>query len=145
MLETSLGKKEIEDGIRNKGWVLYRTDKSGKAVLDTKENYIEAMKPHFQGDKECEAKDVIRDEKVLSNHSRTWNKIFNIGGNAGQGQKEKCSNALTAKYAGIPILSGLRKDHKSNFDPVSGPPMRPVGRARNAPNTTLGYLLSTMM
>ena len=31
-----LGKKEILEGIKNKDWILYSTDKSGKLVLDTR-------------------------------------------------------------------------------------------------------------
>ena len=35
-----LGRQEIKEGIENRGWVLYSTDKSGKLVLDTYTNFL---------------------------------------------------------------------------------------------------------
>ena len=34
------GRDEIRDGIKNKGWMLYNSDKSGNLVLDTKDNFL---------------------------------------------------------------------------------------------------------
>ena len=42
------GRDEIKEGIKNKGWMLSYTDKSGKLVLDTIQNHLEAMKPHAE-------------------------------------------------------------------------------------------------
>ena len=41
------GRKEIIKGIKEKDWYLYSTDKSGKLVLDTIENYAASMQEHF--------------------------------------------------------------------------------------------------
>ena len=43
-----IGRDEIKDGILNKGWMLYKTDKSGKMCLDTVDNYINCMKEHVE-------------------------------------------------------------------------------------------------
>ena len=41
-----------------------------------------------------------------------------------------------------PPLYGLRKDYKATEDVVKGPPVRPVCRANQAPNSKLGNFLS---
>ena len=48
---------------------------------------------------------------------------------------------MTSKFKPIPIVSGLRKDHKPNCDPIKGPPVRQVCRAKNSPNAPLGNLI----
>ena len=48
--EEIAGKEEILKGIKEKGWMLYTSDKSGKLVLDTTENYIRCMSEHFSSD-----------------------------------------------------------------------------------------------
>ena len=44
-----LGRKEIEEGVKEKDWRLYSTDKSGKLVLDTNENYLRTQMKHVGG------------------------------------------------------------------------------------------------
>ena len=40
------GRDDVKDGIENKGWMLYKSDKSGKLVLDTKDNFLKCMSGH---------------------------------------------------------------------------------------------------
>ena len=42
-----MGRKEIHEGILNKGWKLYATYKSGCLVLDTVANFNQSMQPHY--------------------------------------------------------------------------------------------------
>ena len=65
-----LGRKEIRNGIKEKDWKLYSTDKSDKLVLDTKENYLKAMEPHHAGHSKVKIEDVNNSESNLSNHSK---------------------------------------------------------------------------
>ena len=41
------GLDEIKEGIKHKGWMIYSLDKSGKKVLDTKENFLVYGKPLY--------------------------------------------------------------------------------------------------
>ena len=49
--EEQAGLDEIKDGIKNKGWIIYNSDKSGKIVLDTKVNFLECMSAYYISDK----------------------------------------------------------------------------------------------
>ena len=137
------GYKEINEGIKSKGWLLYETDKSGKLCIDTLENYKLAMSKHIEGDQEVTTKKVLSSEKSLNEHARMWTKMVSLG--AENNQQDRCKETLTSRYNPIPILSGLRKDHKVTPDPVKGPPLRPVYRARVAPNSALGNIISQMV
>ena len=60
---------ELHLGIRDHKWRIYGTDKSERLVLDTNENYLKAMSPHFEGMHEVQYSDVLESEKILNNHS----------------------------------------------------------------------------
>ena len=136
------GREEILEGVKNKDWIVYNSDKSGRIVLDTKTNYLRCMKEHYISDPVSNAEEVRKAEKVLNNHVRAWSGVFNIG--EGIGQKRRCARALISNYVTIPVLQGLRKDHKPNIDgdPSIGPKMRPLCAANKAPNANLGNLVA---
>ena len=107
-------------------------DKSGKIVLDTKENFLLCMKDHYIHDKVVEPSEVREAEKIINDRTRSVIKIFNIGSNSGSGQQRRCGRALINNFTTIPALQGLRKDHKSDIDndPIKGPFVRyvqPIG------------------
>ena len=74
------GKRQIEEGIMNKGWILYKTDKSGRMCLDTVTNYIECMQEHVRKDTVVTPDRVREGELIMNNHSRSWVRLANIGG-----------------------------------------------------------------
>ena len=45
--EEQAGLDDIKKGIANKDWMIYSSDKSGKIVLDTKQNFLSCMEEHF--------------------------------------------------------------------------------------------------
>ena len=45
------GLEKIKDGVKNKGWIVYNSDKSRKIVLDTKDNFLKCMSEHYESDK----------------------------------------------------------------------------------------------
>ena len=75
-----MGRKEIEEGVKEKDWRLYGTDRSGKLVLDTNENYLRTQKKHVGGDKEVDIEEVGASEELLYQHSNSLVKIFGVGG-----------------------------------------------------------------
>ena len=97
-----LGHKEVLDGIKNRIWILYQTDKSGKMVLDTKENFLESMKPHYQEHRKSNLEEVAKSERHLSNHSKCWAQFIGIGINAGEFQSQRIMKALNVEYCDIP-------------------------------------------
>ena len=139
------GKREISEGIKNKDWMVYSTDKSGKVVLDTKENFLSGMSEHFKSDPEATPEEVRTAEILLNEVSRSLSKILGLGVN--QDQNRKCTNTLISNHATIPTLQGLRKDHKEDMegDPKIGPKLRPLCAANRAPNAPLSNLVSQIM
>ena len=76
-------------------------------------------------------------EKNINNYIRIWAKFLKLGAKAGEGQSKRCSDALVVKRCNVPTLKGQRKDHKKNWDPNKGPPMRPLCDAKQGPNAPL--------
>ena len=76
--EEMLGKCEIQEGIKSRGWVLYGTDKSRKLVLDTLENFNSAMEPHYAHEQEVTIDEVHNSENSLNNHSKSWARILSF-------------------------------------------------------------------
>ena len=135
-----LGRQEILRGIKDKGWMLYSTDKSGKMVLDTKANYLRSMEPHFVNEEISDMESVEASEKILNAHSKAWCRMLGAGTNAGGSQAQRINNALKSVKCTVPPLKGLRKDHKKTVDPILGPPNRPFLNAGLGPNASLGNL-----
>ena len=71
-MQQEAGRREIQEGIKNRGWILYGTDKSGKLVLDTQENFNRAMAPHYTNETEVNINQVHESENGLNNHSKAW-------------------------------------------------------------------------
>ena len=135
------------NGIVNKGWVIYTTDKSGKVVLDSKENFLNCMEEHFSMDRIVTPEEVREAESRLNDHVRAWCNVMTIGESAGLGQPRRCRRGLVTNFATIPTLQGLRKDHKQDIqgDPNKGPKLRPLAAANRAPNAALAHLVATIL
>ena len=111
-----LGRKEIIKGVKHSGWMVYNSDKSGRVVLDTIENFLNGMSEHYVKDPIVTYDDVRKGEITLNDHVKMWCKCFNIGGAT---NARRCARALASNYVMIPVLQGLRKDHTAdrNGDP----------------------------
>lgn len=69
--EEKAGLDEITDGINYKDWIVYTTEKSGKRVLDTKENFLNCMKDHYMKDKVVTPSEVRDAEKIINDYTRS--------------------------------------------------------------------------
>ena len=125
--------------------MLYSTDKSGKLVLDTKQNFLNSMGPHFENDSEVTRDDVSKSEKILNNHSKSWSNILKLGKNSGNNQPERIKNAMKVTDSDVPPMKGMRKDHKVSTDKVLGPPCRPLSNASIGPNSNLANLMTRVL
>ena len=141
--EEAQGRKEILKGIKESGWMLYTTDKSGKLVLDTKDNFLKSMLPHYQGEPTVTIEEIDKAGEHLNNVSRALTRILNIGENIDKAKR--CSDTLIVKQPTIPALEGMRKDHKTNYNMTEGPPLRPLLAANQAPNAPLSNILSIFL
>ena len=71
-------------------------------------------------------------------------RIFNIGGGT---NVRRCKRALISNFTPVPVMEGLRKDHKGNIngDSVKGPKLRPLCAANRAPNAALGGIVAKVV
>jgi hypothetical protein len=139
------GLDEIREGIKNNEWMLYNSDKSGFMVLDTKSNFLESMKSHYEGDIEATIANVVEAEKNINNTARVIADILCIGKDVKHGKR--CKDTLISNMTVIPNMQGFRKDHKANVDndPNKGPPLRPLCAANKSLNAPLGCVLSKIL
>ena len=99
-LEEEKGREEIIKGVEEKGWMLYGTDKSGKQVLDLKDNFLKAQVGHTREDEVVTLAEVKRTEVVLYEHSRALVKVFNVGKNAGENQQNRIAESMKVDRGG---------------------------------------------
>ena len=142
--EQALGKREISTGIRDHKWRIYGTDKSERLVLDTNENYLKAMSPHFDGMTEVQYSDVLESEKILNNHSKVWCRVVQMGANVGSQNYGRIQKAFQSHYSSLPNAKGARKDHKPE-DPEFGYPMRIMMDGKKGPNGPLANIQSQIL
>ena len=114
-------------------------------MLDTRENFLECMKAHYEKDQEVQYRTVLQSEPTLNNHTKAWAKLLNMGLNAGDLQPQHIRKALTVKNSNVAKLGGFRKDHKIAADPVRGPPLRPVADGKIGPNAPLENLMARLL
>ena len=139
------GRREIAQGVKDKNWMLYGTDKSGRLVLDTRANFLECMKPHYEGDRVISYERVLQSEPLINNHTKAWVKVLNMGMHAGDGQPRRIQEALKVTHSNVAHLKGFRKDHKRTPDPTIGPPLRPVADGKVGPNAPLANLMTRLL
>ena len=132
------------EGVKSKGWIVYGTDKSGKLVLDTLQNFNESMKPHYENENEVSIETVSQSETQLNNHVRSITKMLKMGENQSQVMQQRIIEALMVKHANVPNLLGFWKDHKPTVS-QNGPPVRPFCNGKVGPNAPLANLISRLL
>ena len=149
--------KEEKDGLKSlkkkseSNFIIAPTDKSSKFSIDTKENYIEAMREHVDKDEDIEESDHWQAQKEANGHSNFWTRILNVskatGKNDAQRERnhQRAKNNLIVEGNELPPVYGLRKDHKKASNEEKGPPVRPVCSATNAYNSKLAHLINTYL
>ena len=102
--------------------VVFQTDKSGKIVVDSLENYIEAAKPHIGNDEIITLSEY--NEKKINAHSVFWLRMLQVGKESGdEARYKKSMLQQNSQYASLYMY---RKDHKVYEDTIKGPPVRVI-------------------
>ena len=104
-----LGRQEIAEGVKNKDWRLYSTDKSGKLVLDTNEKYLRTQEKHVGVDREVGIEEVRVSEELLYQNSKDLVKIFEVGREAGENQQDRISESMKVERWGGPSYDRVKE------------------------------------
>ena len=137
------GLKAIIKRVKDEEIVVFETDKSGRFSVDTRNNYNESAMPHVERDQIIDVKEHDDIEKKINAHSVMWVRMLCAG--EGTGQEERIRNNMVSHCNPIAPLYTLRKDHKSNIDPVAGPPSRPVCNTKGALAEKMAFLISKIV
>ena len=134
------GLKSLARRVNEKEIIVQKTDKGGDLALNTPENYIETMKPHFDSDPNLSWEDHGKLEAELNACTIQFARVLRVGAKWGHWSRVK--SAVTSHFGPIPLLSGYPKTHKdiSHLEPeeqVKGPPVRPVCGASDSNNGPL--------
>ena len=100
------------------------------------------MEPHIKNKAVISLDDRKSIEDSLNGHCLQFGRILKMGERHDHWSRIK--SALVNKFGHIPVLYGLKKDHKPV---VEGKPMptRPVCGANDAPNAQLCHVLSVVV
>ena len=139
------GLRSLLKRVNEKEIIVQKTDKGGDLALNTPENYIETMKPHYESDPNLSWDDHAKLEAELNACTIQFARVLRVGAKWGHWSRVK--SAVTSHYGPIPLLSGYPKTHKdiSHLSPQEqekGPPVRPVCGASESNNGPLSDLLS---
>ena len=113
--------------------------------VDTPENYKDAMKQHIKDDTKINEKEVADIEKRMNGHAIMFARFLRMGEK--WHHEKRVKQAVTTKVGPIPLMFGLRKDHK-HVPPdrkKEGPPTRPVCGASSSINGPLSHILSEIL
>ena len=117
------GLKSLSRRVSEKEIVVQKSDKGGDLVVNTMENYIETMKPHFESDPDLSWDQHAKLEAELNALSIQLARVLRVGAKWGHWTRVK--SAVTSHNGPIPLLSGYPKTHKdlSHLDPEDQHPL----------------------
>lgn len=139
------GFKECGEEIKAKEKLFLVTDKSKQFSVDTPSNYVKAMDEHTRGDSKLEPDQLQHLERQINGHSVMYVRFLRMGQD--WGHEDRIKSAVTSLEGPIPLLAGMRKDHK-HVPPKQqgeGPPTRPVCFASRTVNGPLSHILSKIL
>jgi hypothetical protein len=136
------GLRSLLKRIQNREVMVIPSDKSGKLTVVSWDLYIQNMQKIIGDDKAVGWSEVGPTQARMNGHCSMWLKMTSMGSDWDQAQRIR--EALLRYGECVPPLYGLVKDHKpeGSFDPVFGPPYRPVCGASFGPNSALSDVLS---
>ena len=143
------GIRSIKKRVKEEEIVCMQTDKSKRLAVNTKQNYLERLYAHAEGDKAINSEDKNRIEREMNATTLQLARMLNLGEkwNASGRHWPRIKNAIRTKNCIVPPLYGLPKDHKAvPPDEVHlGPPLRPVCGATESANGALSELLTEIL
>ena len=98
------GLKEIAEGIKSKGWLCGKTDKSHRLVLGTKEAYLNQMAKHATGDQIVPIEEVVAQESQLYDNTVALLRGFGFG-REHPGETDRIVQSMKPGYCRVAPLS----------------------------------------
>ena len=131
------GLKSLKKRMTNEEIIVMKTDKSGKFVVTTPENYIKMGEEHTKKDEEVSWDEVREKERIVSQHTKAWDLIWRTGEN--HDHTDRIIKSKSTRSGNQASLKLLYKDHKV------GNKTRPVATGNESYNVGLSNSISEIM
>ena len=120
---------------------MFQTDKSGKMIVDSHENYIEGAKPHVQKDDVITSNEYNTIEELMNAHTICWVRMLQAGKDSGDTKRYKSSTTVNSpRYTHTEKITRNMKIKKHK-----GPPVRPLCDVSHSVGHKLSYLISYIL
>lgn len=129
--------------IKNKEFVLYPTDKSGRWSVVSAELYRQAAIEHIANDREVDWSVIEKTEAAINKHMAAILLAFKAG--SAHNHEARVKSAFKSQDNLPAPVYFLVKDHKRVPFGWQMPPTRPVCGAINSPNTRMSAFLSRLL
>ena len=132
-----LGLKSLLKRINNEEIMVVKTDKSGRFIVTTPDNYVEMGKEHTDKDEEIDWYKLKELEKNVAEHSTAWELIWRTGED--HNHQDRVLRSRNTRSGNNANLSLLYKDHKA------GNKTRPVASGNTSYNLGLSNGISELL
>ena len=136
--EETKGRDSIAKRVKAKEILLSYTDKDGRVVISTPEVYIQAAEVHLNKDEKVSWEVLKPTELTMNRTAVMLEKMFKIGSNGTNGQRDRIRKAVIGRDQGAPTVKYLWKTHKQ-YTVI--PPTRPVCDASKGPISRTSSIL----
>ena len=102
--------KNLMKRVAKRDLIIMKTDKSGRFVVASEEEYKKLGEVHTRKDRKIDRQELIEIERQLNGHSTAWAKMWNSGVNHGHKGRIISSKKTTSNNTSDMYL--LSKDHK---------------------------------
>ena len=131
------GLKSLQERINKEEIVVMKTDKSGKFVITTPEEYLKMGEEHIKNDREITWEEVRSIERTVNLHTVAWDLMWKTGED--HGHQDRISRSRATRSGNQATLSLLFKDHKT------GNKTRPVASGNESFNLGLSNGISEVL
>ena len=131
------GKIKLVTRVRKGEIHISPSDKGNGLVVMPMDMYRKLVTSHTQKDQEVNWQDLEEAQKLIRSHARSLGKIFNLGTNEGDNNRERCHQNLSSWACDPPVLRAVAKTHKATH-PQDVPKSRTIVGAARGLTTPLG-------
>ena len=128
---------------KNNEVVIQPNNKSHKLCISSMENYFQQGRPHTEKDRVVGWSEVNEMKKICDTTARALTKIFRVGENRGERNRERVMDTYSTDTVSIPPLAMLPNDHKQMVGSV--PTARPVCICTSSVNLRPSDILSEVL
>ena len=135
--EERAGLKSLKMRMKKEEIVIMKTDKSGRFLVTTPEEYLKMGEVHTEKDKEITWEEVKDLEKEIGAHTTAWSLIWNVGQD--HNHTDRIIKSKVTRSGSQANLNLLYKDHKD------GRKTRPVATGNESYNLGLSNAVSEVL